>query len=127
MPASRASRAAAPRCSVPPRAPRSPTRSSRARNGWRCIAQPTGSACPRTAPCCTDTSRPWRTAWTTRSEEHTSELQSRGHLVCRLQLEKKKGKHPNRLLTTEDLDSDEDVFDDTTGVTKCQLLREVCY
>src|SRR5690625_6444255 len=24
-----------------------------------------------------------------RSEEHTSELQSRGHLVCRLQLEKK--------------------------------------
>src|SRR5439155_10127785 len=27
-----------------------------------------------------------------RSEEHTSELQSRGHLVCRLLLEKKKGK-----------------------------------
>src|SRR5690625_6424221 len=27
----------------------------------------------------------------TRSEEHTSELQSRGHLVCRLLLEKKKG------------------------------------
>src|SRR5690625_3379628 len=29
-----------------------------------------------------------------RSEEHTSELQSRGHLVCRLLLEKKKKKHP---------------------------------
>src|SRR5690625_6031619 len=29
-----------------------------------------------------------------RSEEHTSELQSRGHLVCRLLLEKKK--HTNR-------------------------------
>src|SRR6266508_996721 len=29
-----------------------------------------------------------RPAW--RSEEHTSELQSRGHLVCRLLLEKKK-------------------------------------
>src|SRR5690625_6609095 len=29
---------------------------------------------------------PWR------SEEHTSELQSRGHLVCRLLLEKKKRK-----------------------------------
>src|SRR5437870_9142892 len=29
-----------------------------------------------------------------RSEEHTSELQSRGHLVCRLLLEKKK--HPSR-------------------------------
>src|SRR5437870_10294302 len=29
---------------------------------------------------------------TLRSEEHTSELQSRGHLVCRLLLEKKKTK-----------------------------------
>src|SRR3989442_11104345 len=34
-------------------------------------------------------------AWT-RSEEHTSELQSRPHLVCRLLLEKKKKKiHSN--------------------------------
>src|SRR5437870_8101118 len=38
----------------------------------------------------------WRAAATAtcssraRSEEHTSELQSRGHLVCRLLLEKKK-------------------------------------
>src|SRR5690625_6718295 len=33
-----------------------------------------------------------------RSEEHTSELQSRGHLVCRLLLEKKKQKErrPNQ-------------------------------
>src|SRR5437870_6102892 len=30
-----------------------------------------------------------------RSEEHTSELQSRGHLVCRLLLEKKKKKKTN--------------------------------
>src|SRR5437660_8311914 len=30
-----------------------------------------------------------------RSEEHTSELQSRGHLVCRLLLEKKKNKQTN--------------------------------
>src|SRR5690625_6541629 len=30
------------------------------------------------------------TARNSRSEEHTSELQSRGHLVCRLLLEKKK-------------------------------------
>src|SRR5205809_5714551 len=29
-----------------------------------------------------------------RSEEHTSELQSRLHLVCRLLLEKKKNKNP---------------------------------
>src|SRR5437870_10323295 len=39
-----------------------------------------------------------------RSEEHTSELQSRGHLVCRLLLEKKKKKitkarKPNQLQT----------------------------
>src|SRR5207253_5184697 len=41
---------------------------------------------------------PWRRTWpraprnrrSARSEEHTSELQSRGHLVCRLLLEKKK-------------------------------------
>src|SRR5690625_6585399 len=31
-----------------------------------------------------------------RSEEHTSELQSRGHLVCRLLLEKKN--HHNKLI-----------------------------
>src|SRR5690625_6638382 len=31
-----------------------------------------------------------RIIWLLRSEEHTSELQSRGHLVCRLLLEKKK-------------------------------------
>src|SRR5436305_9588778 len=33
-----------------------------------------------------------------RSEEHTSELQSRPHLVCRLLLEKKK-KNENRILS----------------------------
>src|SRR3989449_8500833 len=32
----------------------------------------------------------WRAARCSRSEEHTSELQSRLHLVCRLLLEKKK-------------------------------------
>src|SRR5690625_6298483 len=31
-----------------------------------------------------------------RSEEHTSELQSRGHLVCRLLLEKKKKQKTHR-------------------------------
>src|SRR5690606_40753473 len=34
---------------------------------------------------------------TLRSEEHTSELQSRENLVCRLLLEKKKKKHTTRL------------------------------
>src|SRR5258708_21304912 len=32
-----------------------------------------------------------------RSEEHTSELQSPDHLVCRLLLEKKKDKHNNQV------------------------------
>src|SRR5437870_10527314 len=35
-----------------------------------------------------------------RSEEHTSELQSRGHLVCRLLLEKKKTKQTFHINTT---------------------------
>src|SRR5690348_17653556 len=38
------------------------------------------------------TSRPNRSRTSTRSEEHTSELQSPVHLVCRLLLEKKKKK-----------------------------------
>src|SRR5690625_5416414 len=40
---------------------------------------------------CSPTAKRSRPTWT-RSEEHTSELQSRGHLVCRLLLEKKKQK-----------------------------------
>src|SRR2546422_7373976 len=36
-----------------------------------------------------------------RSEEHTSELQSRLHLVCRLLLEKKKKKRKNRDVTKD--------------------------
>src|SRR3989442_11566177 len=44
---------------------------------------------PRRTP---DHPTPARTdlGWSGRSEEHTSELQSRPHLVCRLLLEKKK-------------------------------------
>src|SRR5207253_9557219 len=37
-------------------------------------------------------------AATRRSEEHTSELQSRGHLVCRLLLEKKKIAYPRQAI-----------------------------
>src|SRR3989442_5386422 len=44
------------------------------------------------------------TEWVERSEEHTSELQSRPHLVCRLLLEKKKEETvtmcPNRTTPT---------------------------
>src|SRR2546429_671839 len=40
----------------------------------------------------------YRASATSRSEEHTSELQSRLHLVCRLLLEKKKKNHPDSSL-----------------------------
>src|SRR5437870_6740397 len=44
-----------------------------------------------------------------RSEEHTSELQSRGHLVCRLLLEKKKNMNIISLLQKQDTGEDENV------------------
>src|SRR2546429_5226696 len=40
-----------------------------------------------------------------RSEEHTSELQSRLHLVCRLLLEKKKNKHDTHLRRSDNVPS----------------------
>src|SRR5439155_17132802 len=52
----------------------------------RVVLRPTPSAPPRVAR---PTTHP---TVVMRSEEHTSELQSRGHLVCRLLLEKKKRK-----------------------------------
>src|SRR5699024_11561031 len=48
---------------------------------------PTSSAPPSTPPACTISSRP--APRKSRSEEHTSELQSRFDLVCRLLLAKK--------------------------------------
>src|SRR5690625_6103668 len=66
-------------------------------NDW-CYARfsSCGLSVPRHLLCCC--ALPLRNCWwyrvwyilSTRSEEHTSELQSRGHLVCRLLLEKKK-------------------------------------
>src|SRR2546422_8508465 len=61
-------------------------------SGWRAMvpvaeqgtSTSTASAAARASGAAT------RSAPTTRSEEHTSELQSRLHLVCRLLLEKKK-------------------------------------
>src|SRR5690625_6579518 len=44
-----------------------------------------------------------------RSEEHTSELQSRGHLVCRLLLEKKK-KYKLDLLSYDYMKKERDVY-----------------
>src|SRR5439155_9159091 len=45
---------------------------------------------PTSRPCGISTRTRHRGSLSSRSEEHTSELQSRGHLVCRLLLEKKK-------------------------------------
>src|SRR5262245_63555233 len=42
-----------------------------------------------------------------RSEEHTSELQSLRHLVCRLLLEKKKNDTNNNMMITADADQDD--------------------
>src|SRR5687768_18250885 len=57
-----------------------------------------GSAGPRADAATTSLPRVVRTTHTfpARSEEHTSELQSRLHLVCRLLLEKKKNKKQNQ-------------------------------
>src|SRR5690606_41398636 len=45
---------------------------------------------PPKRPCAKSLARsPWTSSCTKRSEEHTSELQSRENLVCRLLLEKK--------------------------------------
>src|SRR2546430_17670630 len=50
---------------------------------------------PPRAPPSRRTTRPARASCRTRSEEHTSELQSQSNLVCRLLLEKKKKTHTN--------------------------------
>src|SRR5690554_7483611 len=45
--------------------------------------------------------KPFLITSSVRSEEHTSELQSRPHLVCRLLLEKKKKKITNGLVSNK--------------------------
>src|SRR5207253_11050904 len=70
----RGSRAAstAPRRRIAPSAPTA------------CVAGAASAASTASTRSAASAGRTWR------SEEHTSELQSRGHLVCRLLLEKKK-------------------------------------
>src|SRR5690625_5902538 len=52
---------------------------------------------PTICSACSTTPPPSRPCPRTRSEEHTSELQSRGHLVCRLLLEKKNKKNTDTM------------------------------
>src|SRR5436309_9255371 len=49
-----------------------------------------GPTVPRSSSACTSATGSWMRPVDRRSEEHTSELQSRENLVCRLLLEKKK-------------------------------------
>src|SRR5207253_10500127 len=53
-------------------------------------SRPSAPARISPSPICSPSRRSWTPSSGSRSEEHTSELQSRGHLVCRLLLEKKK-------------------------------------
>src|SRR5439155_13010682 len=75
---------------------RMPSASYLKNGAWRlCSRRVNRPASARSSRCtlrfCCSPEWPWRT--TERSEEHTSELQSRGHPVCRLLLEKKKHIH----------------------------------
>src|SRR4249920_4185383 len=59
-------------------------------------------SCASTAACSSRPPRLWMSAKNRpRSEEHTSELQSRPHLVCRLLLEKKKKKKKQHLIVNK--------------------------
>src|SRR5712664_4590766 len=77
---------------------------SRRTIGSRASVQHAMTSAPRTAASkeSTTTALGWRAAsalalsGSRRSEEHTSELQSRSDIVCRLLLEKKKTKQPER-------------------------------
>src|SRR5207253_7905646 len=77
--------------------PDPPDEKSRARSSASSVISPTVRAAPRSSAPKNGVygvvqmrSSPEVMSTETRSEEHTSELQSRGHLVCRLLLEKKK-------------------------------------
>src|SRR5437870_7078169 len=57
-----------------------------------------------------------------RSEEHTSELQSRGHLVCRLLLEKKKIYMNTSVTNSEKHASRNDYASNVLYLSPCALL-----
>src|SRR3989442_11737441 len=65
----------------------SPARGCRPGWNWTVLPLTANTGAPSGAMCARV-----RRQWQHRSEEHTSELQSRPHLVCRLLLEKKKNK-----------------------------------
>src|SRR3712207_7321748 len=62
-------------------------------SAWRASARPSTPAATSPTPTRSTWPAPPRRSTPPRSEEHTSELQSRQYLVCRLLLEKKKQTH----------------------------------
>src|SRR3989449_11685445 len=89
------------RCPRAPIAPRWKSRPSCAQPG-SCARSSTAPWCDSTGPTssvgCGGQGKGWSGSIACpRSEEHTSELQSRLHLVCRLLLEKKKNNHSNSI------------------------------
>src|SRR5438309_3502242 len=65
-------------------------------------APPSWTCSPPSSRCSSSPSAAPSSSTRTRSEEHTSELQSQFHLVCRLLLEKKnKSEQPASLLRSE--------------------------
>src|SRR5947209_11876683 len=79
---------------------RSSSRATTTHSSCASVCATTQSRASRTAirASCSLTATAPRWCSSKRSEEHTSELQSRQYLVCRLLLEKKKSKH-NKTLT----------------------------
>src|SRR5258708_9250044 len=73
-------------------------RSSRVSLAWTVVSEPSW---PVFIACSMSSASAPRHSPMTRSEEHTSELQSPDHLVCRLLLEKKKKKIPRLTITPQ--------------------------
>src|SRR3989449_7873397 len=69
---------------------RSPSAQTLQQLGWTGAGLSTGDSLEAERTAWTFTDREMSLDYRNRSEEHTSELQSRLHLVCRLLLEKKK-------------------------------------
>src|SRR5690625_6613776 len=85
----------------PPRDRTETPRSARVevRRSGAAMVPSAGTCSSSTSKVAVTAARPSVEEW--RSEEHTSELQSRGHLVCRLLLEKKKKEERTRGCTEQ--------------------------
>src|SRR5438874_7466521 len=89
-------RTLSPRLTRPPNTQLTSIATSRPHSSAPRTSMRAGSASVTPASSSRLASRPWQTRGGCRSEEHTSELQSRRDLVCRLLLEKKKKKQKKR-------------------------------